>query len=310
MNEAAIVAVGLAAAEGFSSIDKVVPEGIHEVTPETGNDSAEIETTLNVEPQREHEVDVTAPETEDTTDIDASLHNDPTPVPLPLERESCLIETELVAERQVETATTDGVPIDVEDQPDPSSSGTAPNAQRDIEVQTQVDDSSNIKDEPTSESVIAEHVEAANTESALGDVPASSAKESQNTVELEPEVDPVAPTEEEPSAITQVAAEDLLPKVESEWAISQTPDETIPIPEDTTASVAIDNVEDQVIAPVDARSEHATVDETSSTDELAEVIHLPNVEASPEILAPPVEPSYIDSDNIVRVSVLPISVHR
>jgi hypothetical protein len=41
VNEAAIVAVGLATAEVFSSMDEVVPEGIHEATPEAGNDSVE-----------------------------------------------------------------------------------------------------------------------------------------------------------------------------------------------------------------------------------------------------------------------------
>ena len=152
LNEAAIVAVGLATEEGLSSIEKVVPE-VHEATPEAGNDSVEIGTTLKVE--READV-TTGPETLDTLpDVHSSLCNDPSPVPQPLEPESSLIKTELVAEGQVETAssaTTNGVPIDVEDQRDPSSSETAPNVQKDIEeVHSQVDDTSNIKDEPIAE---------------------------------------------------------------------------------------------------------------------------------------------------------------
>jgi hypothetical protein len=298
VNEAAIVAVGLAAAEGFSSMDKIVPETTHEVTPEAGNDSVESGTILNVEPQQEHEVDLTAPETEDThPDIDSSLRNDPTPVPLPHEPEIDLIETELVAERQVETtstATTNSVPTDAEIQPDPSLSETAPNAQKDIEeVQTQVDDTSNIKGESILKSDIPQHIEASDTEldGPPEEVPS---KESQNTVQLEPEVDFVPPEGEESSTIAQ--AEDLLPRIESE---------AIPIPEDTTPSVT--NVEDQIIAPVDVRSEHAAVVETSSTNEPAEVIPPPNVEESSETLTPLVEPSYKSSDDeIVGVSVLPI----
>jgi hypothetical protein len=126
---------------------------------------------------------------------------------------------------------------------------------------------------------------------------------------LEPEVDFVAPAEEESSTITQVAAENLSPKIESEGPISQTPVETIPIPEDATTSVA--NVEDQIIAPVDVRSEHAAVIEPSSTDEPTEVILPPNVEESPETLTPLVEPSYKSSDDeIVKVSVFPILMHN
>ena len=150
---AAIAAVGLASAEGFSSMDKAVPEGTHEAAPEAGNDSVESGTTLDVESQQEHEA--TVPEMEEThPGIDSSLP-DETPVPLALEPESSLIETELVAESQVETtsaATTRSVPIDV----DPSLSETSPNAQEDIEeVQAQVDDASNIKDEPVPESNVA-----------------------------------------------------------------------------------------------------------------------------------------------------------
>ena len=150
---AAIAAVGLATAEGFSSVDKAEPEGTHEATPEAGDDSVESwTTTLNSEPQQEqeHDVEVTiVPETEEThPDVDSSLRDSPTPVPLPHEPESSQIETELVAESQVETtsaATTRSVPIDV----DASLSETSPNAHEDIEeVQTQVDDASIIKDEP------------------------------------------------------------------------------------------------------------------------------------------------------------------
>ena len=314
MIETAIVAVGLATAEGFPSVEKIVPEVSHDATPEAANDSLESGTTLKLEPQQEHEDDITTGlETEDVhPDIHSSLHNDPTAVPLPLEPESSLIEMELIAERQVETtstATTKSIPIDVEDQPDPSLSETPPNTQKDIEeVQTQVDDTSDIK-EPILESDIAQHIEAANTESTPEDVPASSTKESQLTVQLEPEVDFVAPTEGEPSAVTQVAAEDLFRKIESEGAISQTPGETIPIPEDVT--VPVTNIEDQIIAPVDVRSEHATVVETSSIDELAEDIFPPDVEESPEILTSLVEPSYKGSDDeIVEVSVLSTSMHR
>ena len=158
---AAIAAVGLATAEGFSSVDKEEPEGTHEATPEAGIDSVEsVTTTLNVEPKQEHEVDVTTvPQTEEThPDVDSSLRDDPTPVPLALEPESSQIETELAAESQVETTSvaTISVPIDVEDQPDPNLSETSPNAQKDIEeVQTQVDDAFTIKDEPIPESNVA-----------------------------------------------------------------------------------------------------------------------------------------------------------
>ena len=305
MNESVMVAVGLATAEDFSSTDKVVPEVAHEATPEAGNDTMESGTTLNIEPQRDYEDDVTISETEDTLpEIHSSLRNDPTPVPLPLEPEISLIKTELVAERQVETtstATTDNVLIDVEIQPDPSLNETVPNAQQDIEIQTQVDDASNTKNEPIPKSDI---VEAADTEGPLEDAPVSSTKQSQDTIEMEPEVDFVAPAEEEPSAIIQVAAENDLPKIECEGAISQSPGETIPIPEDAIASVA--NIEDQIIAPVEDRSEHAAAVETSCTDELAEVILPSNVEESPETLTPLVEPSYKSSDNeMVEVSVFP-----
>jgi hypothetical protein len=300
VNEAAIVAVGLVNAEVSSSIEQVVPEDIHEATPEAGNNSVESGTNFDIGPQREHEVDVTAPETEDTLpDVDSSLRNDPTPVPLPLEPEISLIKTELVAERQVETSytatTTNGVPIAVEVRPDPISSETEPNAQKDIEV-SQVDDTFNI--EPIPESDIAQYVEAADTEGPLEDTPASSTKEFENTVQLEPEVEFDAPAEE-PSAITQVPAED---QIESEVVISQTPDETIPIPEDATTSVA------NVDAPVDVRSEqHAAVVETSCTDELAEAILPPDVDGRPETLTALVEPSYESSDDEMKgVSVFPI----
>ena len=310
MNEAVMVAVGLATAEEFSSTDKIVPEVTHEATPEAGNDTVESGTT-HIEPQREHEVDVTISEAEDTLpDIHSSLRNDPTPVPLPLEPEISLIKTKLVAERQVETtstATTNNVQIDADVQPDPSLSETVPNAQQNIEVQTQVDDASNnIKDEPIPQSDI---VEAADTEGPLEDAPASSTKQSQDTVQMEPEDEFVAPAEEEPSAIIQVAAENDLPKIECEGAISQTPGETIPIPEDAVASVA--NIEDQITAPVDVRSEHAAVVKTSCTDELAEAILPPNVEESPETLKPLVEPSYKSSDDeMVEVSVFPFQCIR
>ena len=255
LNEAAIVAVGLAAVKGSSGLDKVVPEGIHEGTPEARNDSVESGTTLNLEAQREHEVDVTnAREIEDTQPDDH--RNDATPVPQPLEPGSCLIKTELVDERQVETTSSaTSVLVDKKDQLDPSLVETAPNAEKDVEeVQTQVDDTSNIKDEPIPESDVAQHIEAADTEGPLED---ASTKESQITVQLEPDVDSVLPVEEEPSTISQVVAEDLLPKIESEGTTSQTSFEIIPIPEDSTAPVP--DVEEQIIAPVDVRSEHDTV---------------------------------------------------
>ena len=285
VNEAAIVAVGLATAEVFSSMDDVAPEGIHEATPETGNDSVENGTTLDIEPQREHEDDVTAPETDTLPDIDSSLLNDSTPVSLVLEPEISLSQTELVTERHVETISTatetNGVPTDVEVQPE-----TAPNAQNDIEVQTQADDKFNRKDEPIPESDIAHHIETADAESSFEDVPTLSTKESGNTVQLEPEVDFVAPAEEEPSAITRVVAEDLLPKIEAPGEIT---------------SFVVANVG----APVDVRSEqHSAVVETSCTDELAEVI-LPRDVESPETLTALVEPSYKSPDDEMKeVSVL------
>ena len=301
MNEAAVVAVGLAAVEGFSSIEKVIPEGIHEATPEAENGLVESGKPLNVEPQQEHEDDVIATNVEDThPDIHSSLHNDSTPVPLPLEAGH--METELVTERQVETTstvTTKSIPIDLEDQPNPSSKETAPNTQKDTEeVQTQVDDSSNIKDELTPESDVSQDVEAADTEieGPLKDVPASSVK-------LESDVDIVAPAKEESSTIAQGAEEDLSLNIEGEGAISRTPGETIPIPEDATASVA--NFEDQIIAS-DFQPEHAAAVEISSTDKPGEVILPRNVEESRETLTPLVEPSYMSSDEIVSVSVPPI----
>jgi hypothetical protein len=284
VNEAAIVAIGLATAEVFSSME-VVPVGIHEATPEAGNDSVESGTTLDIESQREHEV--TAPETEDTlTVIHSSLLDDATSVPLPLEPEISLVKTELVPERQVETISTitNDVPI-----ADLISSETEPNAQNNIDVQTQYDDTSNSKDELIPELDIAQRIEAA--EGPFEDVPAPSTKEFENTVQLEPEVDFVAPTEE-PSAISQVPAED---RIESEVVISQTPGKTIPIPEDATTSVA------NVDAPVDVRSEqHAAVVENSCTDEPAEVILPPDAEARPETLTAQVEPSYKSSDDEMK----------
>ena len=287
------MAVGLATAEGFSSSDKVAPEVTYEGTPETGNNLAEGGTT---EPQREHEVDVTALEKEDThPDIDSSLRNEPTSVPLPLEPESSLIKTESAAEHQVETtatATTKSVATDVENQPNPGTNETALNAEKHIEEeQTQVDDTSNIQDELVPESDVVQHTETAELEGPVEDVPAS-------------EVGSVAPAEEEPSAITQVAAEILSPKMESEEAISQAPVETIPIAEEVTASVA-DN-EDQLIAPVVVQPELAAV-ETSSTNKPAEIIHPPNVKESAEPLTPVVDPSYKGlDDEIVKVSVFPL----
>ena len=295
MVEAAIVGVGLASAVGFSGME--VPEGIHETTLEGGVESVESGTIFNVEPPREHVVDVTtAPETEGTHPyIDSSLRNDPTPVPLALEPESSLVKTELVTERQVEatsTATTNSVPIDAEVQPDPISSESAPDAQKDIEeVQTQVDGTSEI----------AQHVEAAADTELEGPpegVSASSTMESQSTVQLEPEV---APAEEELSAITQVATENPLPEVENVAGISSAPREIVPIREDATDSIA--GAEDQ-IAPVEVRLEHATGVETSSTDTRADDILPPNVEERPETLTPLIEPSHQSPDDeIVGVSV-------
>ena len=284
---AAIAAVGLATAEGFSSMDKALPEGTHEAAPEAGNDSVESGTTLDIESQ--HDVDVTAPEAEDShLDMDSSLHNDPTPEPLHLEPESRLIETELLAEYKVETtstAVTKIVPIDADVQFDSSLSETAPSAQKDIEeVEIQVGDT-DIKDIPTHESDVAQHIEAADTEvdGPPEEVPAKD-------FQVESEVDFVAPAEDEPSAIAQ--SEGLLPEIEIE---------AIPIPEDAIASVT--NVEDQVTAPVDVRSDHAAVVEISS-------ILPPNVEESPATLTTLVEPSYkSEDDEIVRVSVFPIFMH-
>ena len=296
MDEIAIVAVGLATAEGFSSMEKVVPEGVHEATLETEDNSVEKGTT---ERQQEHEVDVTAPETEDTyPDIDSSHHDEPTPFHSPLEP----IKTDSAAEAQVEiatTATTKSIATDMEDQTDSGSNETAPNAEKDIEgVPTQVDETSNIKDEPIPGSHIVQYIEAGDSEpeGPVEDVPAPSTKESLNTVQSEPEADFVAPAEQEPSAITQVATEYLSPKIESEEAISRASDEIIPVPEDATTSVA--NVEDQIIVPVDGGPE-----QVSSTDKPAEVIVPPNVEESVETLKPLVAPSYKDSDDqIVEVS--------
>ena len=295
--EAAIVAGGLATMERFSTMDKAVPEDTHEATPEAGNDPVESETTLNIEPQQEHQVDATAPEAEDThPDMDSSLQNDPTPDLLPLEPDSNLIETELLAESQIgtsSTAATKSVPIDAEVQSDSGLSENAPSAQKDIEVETQVDDT-NIKDVPTSELDDVQHIEVADNE--LDRLPEEApAKESQNAVQLESGVDFVAPTEEKSSAIAQ--SEGLLPKIESE---------AIP---DLTASET--NVEDHIIAPVDIRSDHAAVVEISSTDEPAEVVLPPNVKESPETLTTLVEPLHkSEDDEIVRVSVFPILMHR
>lgn len=149
--------------------------------------------------------------------------------------------------------------------------------------------------------------ETANIEDPLEIIPASRTKESQSTTHLEPEVDFVAPPEEEAPAITQVEAANLLPRTESEDAISQSPDETIIIPEDAATSVT--NVEDRIVEPVDVHSEHTTVVETSRREELAEVILSPNVEESPEKLVPPVEPVHKVPDKIVEVGVPLIPVH-
>ena len=291
---AAIVAVGLATAEGFSSMEKLVPEGVHEATPETADDSVEKGTT---ERQQEHEVDVTAPETEDThPDIGSSHYDEPTPVPLPLEP----IETDSAAEPQGEiaTATAEGIPTDVEYQPDSGSNETAPIAEKDIEeVQIQSDDTSNIKDELIPESDVVQHVEAGDSEleGRVEDVPSPSMKESQNTVQLEPEADFVALAEEEPSAITHGAAEHLSPNIENEEAISRASDEIIPIPEESTPPVA--NVEDEIIVPVDVP------EQVSSPDKPAEVIVPPIAEERLDTLKPLVASSYKDfDDQLVEVS--------
>ena len=156
--------------------------------------------------------------------------------------------------------------------------------------------------EPQIIPAIIEEIPAQMEEGPVEDVPTSSTKESENTAQLEPEVDLVASAGEETSAITQVAAED---QIESEIVISQSSSETIPIPEDVTAPVAI--VEEQIIGPVEVRSEHAAVVETSSTDGLAGVDLPPDVEESPETLTSLVEPSYTVSDDDVKgVSVLPL----
>ena len=263
MNEDFVEAVPLATTEDVSSI-----EVIHEATPEAGKDSLET-TIINTEPQQEHEV-----------------------VPDTLEPEISPIKTEVEVENQIKATsmeTTDGASINVEVQPDPSLSETAP---QDIEAQTQVDDTSNIKDEPIPESDT--HIEAAGIEiEGPLEVPASSTKESQSTTQLEPEVKLVAPAEEEPSVIAQVEAGNLLSRIESEDVISQGPGEAIPT---QAATTSVANVEDQIVAPVDIQLEHSTMVETSSTDELVEVTHLPIVEERPETLAPAVEPSYKSSD--------------
>jgi hypothetical protein len=145
----------------------------------------------------------------------------------------------------------------------------------------------------------------ANIEDPLESIPASRTKDSQSTTQLEPEVDFVAPPEEEAPAIIQAEAENLLPRTEREDAISHSPDETIIIPEDAATSVT--NVEERIVEPVDVQSEHATMFETSRTEEHAEVIPSPNVEESPEKLIPPVEPLYKIPDEIVEVGVPLIS---
>lgn len=291
MDEALTETVPSTITEEFSSADKVVPEGTH--APEAGNDSVEHRTTLSLEPQSEHDVDDTVPVAEDTIpDIESIL---PPSIPLPLEPEVQLSKTEAEAESQVEGASVpiiQGASIDVEVQPNPSLTGAVSNAQNDIEVETQIDDTNINIDEPTPESDGVNYTEAADIERSLED-PALSTEESQTTAPLEPEVDLVAPAEEAPSVI------DLLP---SEAGVSQGPGETIPIPENGTASVV--NIEDQIVAPVDVQS--APV-ETSRTDEPAEAIVIPGVEESPETLAPPVELSDKSSDK--GVSVLPNSLH-
>ena len=170
----------------------------------------------------------------------------------------------------------------------PQSTGTAAVVTKDVldnrENQVEIDDTFNI--EPIAESDVAEHIEAAENESPLEDVPStSSTKESENIIQLEPEVDFAAPAEEE--SITQVAAGDLLPKIKA-------PGETI--------DYSVTNVE----APVDIQSEHAAVVETSCTDELAGVfLPPPDVEESPETSTAQVEPSLRSSDEEMKgVSVL------
>lgn len=75
MEEAAIVAVGLAAVEDITIIDKDVPEVTHETTPEAGKDSLGSGTT-HIEPQREQEFDVIVPDIHEATPDAASTTND------------------------------------------------------------------------------------------------------------------------------------------------------------------------------------------------------------------------------------------
>ena len=155
-----------------------------ESTPEAGNYSAESGTTLNLGP---HEVDVA----EDTI---TSLCNDPPLVFSPLGHDIGAIKTEV------------------------KPSETAPNTHKDIEVETQVDDSYNIKHEPIPESDITHHIEAADIEGPFEDVPASRMKDPPTTTQLDPE----APEEEKPFVISQVETDSLPPRIENEDAPSQT----------------------------------------------------------------------------------------
>ena len=257
--------------EDFSSVDKVVPEVTHE--PEAGNDLVEPRTTLNLEPQGEHEVDDTVPAAEENTILD-------------VEPEVQLGKTEVEAESQVEAAsvpTIQGASADMEVQPDPSLTEVA-STHNDIEVETQVDDASNINDELIPELDDAHHIEAAGTKSFLEDS-ASGTKESQTTAPLAPEIDLVTSAKEAPSIINLLS---------SEVGVSQGPGETIPIPENGTAPVV--SIGDQIVArPQDGTTTTAELDTgVAHVDEMPhEVAKDKDItkESEPSIIATAIDPT-------------------
>ena len=216
MNVAFVKTVPLTTTEDVSSMDKLDPGLTYEVGPEADNDLVASGTTPNIDLDWEHKVDATVSVAKDTPDI-MNLRDEPSPVPLPLGHEIGPIKTEVEEEIQVEVAYTPAIEDapTVEVQPDPSPSETAPNIHKDIEVETQVDDSSNIKHESIPESDITYHIEA-ESEGPLKDAPVSSMKVAQT------QLDPEAPEEEKPSVISQVETDSLPPRIENEDAPSQT----------------------------------------------------------------------------------------
>lgn len=150
--------VQLATSEGFSSANEVESEITHTAAPESGNDSLESGAAFAIEPQCEREVDA-------ILDIPSNLRNGST---AGIEPEVRLVKTDEIQVEPAPKPTIEAAPIDVQIQP---VTETPSNTQDDIKVETQVDDTSNFKNEPTPESDTTNHIQDADIEALEGSVP-------------------------------------------------------------------------------------------------------------------------------------------